>query len=72
MPFYKVEDDKLISVPNVDGLNYSLNDTSKAEYTYPVAGWFWYTDLEAAIAATGKSPEAPPAESSTIENPSHL
>lgn len=56
MPFYKVEDDKLISASNVDGLNYSLNEVSKDEYTYPVDGWLWYVDLESAIAATGKSP----------------
>ena len=59
MPFYKVEDDKLISATNIDGLGFSLNESSKDEYTYPVAGWFWYIDEEAAIAATGVHPEVP-------------
>jgi len=62
MPFYKVEDDKLVSATNIDGLGFSLNEASKNEYTYPVAGWFWYTDEGAAIAATGAHPEVPPTE----------
>jgi hypothetical protein len=58
MPFYKVEDDKLISATHIDGLDYSLSETSKDEYAYPVSDWYWYADLEAAILATGKYPEA--------------
>jgi hypothetical protein len=57
MPFYTVENDYLTSATNIEGLDFSLNETSKDEYTYPVAGWTWYADLEAAIAATGKLPE---------------
>jgi hypothetical protein len=57
MPFYKVEDDKLVSADNIEGLDYSLNEASHGEYRYPIADWYWYTDIESAIAATGKTPE---------------
>lgn len=56
MPFYKVEDDSLISATHIDGPDYSLSEAGKDEYTYPVFGWCWFADLEAAMEATGKSP----------------
>lgn len=57
MPFYKVENDKLILADNIEGLDYSLNEASHGEYRYPIADWYWYTNTEAAILATGKTPE---------------
>jgi len=57
MPFYKVENDKLISADNIDGLDYSLNENSKSEYIYPVDGWEWHNDIQSAMSSTGKAPE---------------
>ena len=48
MPFYKIEDETLITATHIEGLNFSLSETGKGEYTYPVNGWHWYATEEAA------------------------
>ena len=52
MPFYKRENDELLVAPNfVYGPGYELQAENHATYTYPVEGWYWYADLDAAMTA---------------------
>jgi hypothetical protein len=50
MPFFRKENQNLISTPHVEGNGYCLSEGSKDEYTYPFEGWYYFTDLDAAIA----------------------
>ena len=47
--FYKNEDSLLLFGPNgVSGPLFDLNPSAHAEYTYPVAGWYWFDTEEEA------------------------
>lgn len=50
MPFYKKQDQDLISASFIDGQGYMLCEDGKDEHTYPVDGWYWFPDLDTAIA----------------------
>jgi hypothetical protein len=49
MPFYKKHNEELLISEFVDGQGYMLSETSKDEYTYPIDGWSWFENLDAAI-----------------------
>ena len=50
MPFYKKIEDELLSAPTfVHGPDFQLNLENKDEHTYPVDGWYWFDNLEAAL-----------------------
>lgn len=58
MPFYKRENDELLVAPNfVHAPGYSLTTENKDEHTYPVDGWYWFDNLDAALAAFAPQPE---------------
>jgi hypothetical protein len=51
MPFYRRENEALLSAPNfVHGPDINLTAENKDEHTYPVDGWYWFDDLDAALA----------------------
>jgi hypothetical protein len=50
MPFYRKEDDQLLSGPTVYGPGFTLLEENKDEHQYPVEGWYWYENLDKAIA----------------------
>lgn len=55
MPFYKRENEELLIAPNfVHSPNYSLTVENKEEHNYPVDGWYWFNDLDAAMTALTK------------------
>ena len=57
MPFYKRENEELLVAPNfVRGPNFDLFAEQKDEYQYPVEGWYWFDDLDAAMAAFAPKP----------------
>lgn len=56
MPFFKKQDQNLISTELVEGQEYMLSELGKDEYTYPVDGWYWFPDLNAAIAGINTAP----------------
>lgn len=49
MAFYKKQGEELLVSEFVDGQGYMLSETSKDEYTYPIDGWSWFVNLDAAI-----------------------
>ena len=51
--FYKYEDGNFEEAAHIDGTGYSLSELGKDEYTYPVAGWYWYDSEALAKAAMG-------------------
>ncbi|CAB4172587.1 hypothetical protein UFOVP1470_9 [uncultured Caudovirales phage] len=51
--FYKYEDGNFEEAAHIDGTGYSLTESGKDEYTYPIAGWYWYDSEEVAKAAMG-------------------
>ena len=57
MPFYKRENDELLVAPNfVRGPGFDLFAEQKDEYQYPVEGWYWFDNLDAAVAAFAPKP----------------
>ena len=57
MPFYKRENDELMVAPNfVRGPGFDLFAEQKDEYQYPVEGWYWFDNLDAAMAAFAPKP----------------
>lgn len=57
MPFYKRENDELTVAPNfVRGPGFDLFAEQKDEYQYPVEGWYWFDNLDAAMAAFAPKP----------------
>ena len=58
MPFYKRENEELHAAPNfVYGPGVSLTAETKDDYEYPVEGWYWFDNLDAAMAALINLPE---------------
>lgn len=58
MPFYKRENDELMVAPNfVRAPRFDLFAEQKDEYQYPVEGWYWFDNLDAAMAAFTPKPE---------------
>ena len=54
MPFYKIDGTELLEAPTtVQGPDYALYENQHEEYTYPVEGWYWFTDRESAVMALG-------------------
>ena len=52
MPFYKRNNEELMSAPSfVVGPGFELRAETHAEHTYPVEGWYWFDNLDAAMAA---------------------
>lgn len=59
MSFYKKTTEELLVAPNfVRGPGFDLFAEQRAEYTYPVDGWYWFDTLDEAIAAFAKNPQA--------------
>lgn len=57
MPFYKRENDELLVAPNfVRAPGFDLFAEQKDEYQYPVEGWYWFDNLDAAMAAFAPKP----------------
>ena len=57
MPFYKRENEELLVAPNfVRGPGFDLFAEQKDEYQYPVEGWYWFDNLDAAMAAFAPKP----------------
>lgn len=69
MPFYKRDDDSLHSASSeVYGPGYTLEESLKDTYTYPVEGWYWFDTLDLAIAFFARaSLNTTPAEAGTYE-----
>ena len=60
MPFYKNDNGELLKAENwVHGPDFELLLEQKDTYTYPVNGWMWYDDDEAAYTAFGITPPVP-------------
>lgn len=56
--FYRKEQEQILSALNVEGPGYTLIEEDSALYTYPVDGWIYAENLDAAIqyfASAGKS-----------------
>ena len=49
MPFYKKQDGQLVSAEFIDGPGYTLSEAGKDEHIYPVDGWHWFDNLDAAL-----------------------
>ncbi len=57
MPFYKRENDELMVAPNfVLGPGFELRAETHDEHTYPVEGWYWFDNLDAAMAGLLRQP----------------
>lgn len=54
MPFYKKQEGELLVSEFVDGQGYVLSGASKDEHVYPVDGWYWFEDLDKAMAVLSK------------------
>ena len=54
MPFYKKQDGELLVSEFVDGQGYVLSGAGKDEHVYPVDGWYWFEDLDKAMAVLSK------------------
>lgn len=51
MPFYKKDGDELLTAPNaVHAPNIYLSAEQKDQYAYPVEGWYWFDNLDLAMA----------------------
>jgi len=51
MTFYKRDGDTLLEAPTtVIGPGYELYSENHSEYTYPVEGWYWFEDMDTAVA----------------------
>jgi len=56
MPFYKRENEELLIAPNfVISPTFELREESHDQNTYPVEGWHWFPNLDAAMAALSQS-----------------
>jgi hypothetical protein len=56
MPFYKKTDTELLVAPTrVLNEAFVLLEDLHDTYTYPVDGWWWYADIDAAIAGLATS-----------------
>lgn len=53
MPYYKIDNEQLLSGNWVAGPydSFMLTEENKDEHQYPVDGWYWFENLDAAIAA---------------------
>lgn len=52
MPFYKRENNELLVAPSyVIGPDFELHEETQDTNTYPVNGWYWFVDLNAAMVA---------------------
>lgn len=47
--FYRKEQEQILSALNVEGPGYTLIEEDSALYTYPVDGWIYAENLDAAI-----------------------
>ncbi len=52
MPFYKKQDNELLTAPNfVTGPGFELDAETHDQHTYPVDGWYWFNTLDEAMIA---------------------
>lgn len=57
MPFYKKDNiELLVALTRVQGPGYLLDAEQYTEYTYPVDGWYWFDNLEAAMVGMSTVP----------------
>lgn len=55
MPFYKRQDNELLCAPTfVAAPDYTLTANERESYTYPVDGWHWFDDIDAALVGLQK------------------
>lgn len=58
MPFYKRENNELHAAPLfVSGPGFELTVDNKDEHNYPIEGWYWFENLDAAMTALTEQPE---------------
>ena len=56
MPFYKKDGDELLVAQNfVYNSEFELRAETHADHTYPVDGWYWFDNLDAAMAGMPKN-----------------
>lgn len=56
MPFFKRNNNELLTAPNfVHAPGYSLTLDTKDDHAYPVDGWYWFDDLDTAMASMSTS-----------------
>lgn len=54
MPFYKRDVNEILSAPNfVKGPEFELLAEQRADYTYPVDGWYWFDTFDQAVSFFG-------------------
>ena len=52
MPFYKRDGEQLLTAESsVSGPGFALEAAQKDTYEYPVQGWYWFDNLDQALAA---------------------
>lgn len=57
MPFYKRETEELLVAPLfVSGPGIELTADNRSQHEYPVEGWYWFDDLDAAMRALTVQP----------------
>lgn len=57
MPFYKRDGDEFLQAPNgVYGPGFTLTEETREEHEYPVDGWYWFANLDDAMAALVSRP----------------
>lgn len=51
MPFYKYQDAAvLLEGDDVEGIGYSLHEATKNLYSYPIDGWYYFSNITEARA----------------------
>lgn len=61
MPFFKCNENELLSAPNfVSGPGFELLAGKHKDYTYPVDGWYWFSNEKEAIEKLGCAPAPEP------------
>jgi hypothetical protein len=67
MPFYKIDNEQLISSELLEGPNFSLSEVSKDEYVYPIEGWYWFANLDEAMQGVRTAPLTPDLQTSIVQ-----
>lgn len=58
MPFFKRDSDTIHTAPLfVSGPGFELTVDNKDEHEYPVEGWYWFENLDTAMASLTEQPE---------------
>jgi hypothetical protein len=56
MAFYKKDNEQLTIADFVTGRDYVLSEAGKDEHSYPIDGWYWFADLDAALTGLANAP----------------